>query len=126
MTKTLTQNDAAHTPAATQMFDTLERLDTLEKQNQRLRELVQHCAAYWAYSHCGHQHMEPAQRALYDEVIGRTARSQRALHAAAAGAASQWRQCEFCGCGTNAAERICCHEGGVADRQRWDRPKVAA
>jgi hypothetical protein len=126
MSRTLTQNDAARTPAATQVFDALERLETLESDNARLRELVQHCSAYWAYSHCGYQHMDSPQRALYDDVIGRTARSQRALHAAAAGTASQWRHCEFCGCDTNAAERVCCHEGHVADRTRWDRSTLAA
>jgi len=30
------------------------------------------------------------------------------------------RQCEFCGCNTNAEERLCCASGRSADRQSWD------
>jgi hypothetical protein len=32
----------------------------------------------------------------------------------------KWRQCEFCGCNTNAEERLCCASGRSADRQSWD------
>jgi hypothetical protein len=31
-----------------------------------------------------------------------------------------WRQCEFCGCNSNAEERSCCATGRSADRQSWD------
>jgi hypothetical protein len=36
--------------------------------------------------------------------------------------AVEWRHCEFCGCKTNAKERICCQRGRQADRHTWDRP----
>jgi hypothetical protein len=104
------------------LHNALERLERLEEANGHLRELVQHCSAYWGYSHCGYQHMEPLQRALYDEVIGRTARSQTALSSAAARACVDWRSCEFCGCNTNARERVCCQPGRDADRRSWSQP----
>jgi len=34
---------------------------------------------------------------------------------------SIWRCCEFCGCKTNASERICCPQGRDTDRKTWDR-----
>jgi hypothetical protein len=103
------------------LHNALERLERLEAANGQLRELVQHCSAYWGYSHCGYQHMDSAQRTLYDEVIGRTARSQRALSSVVASCASEWRSCEFCGCNTNARERVCCQPGRDADRRSWRR-----
>jgi hypothetical protein len=104
------------------LHNALETVERLEAANGLLRELVQHCSAYWGYSHCGYQHMDAAQRGLYDEVIGRTARSQKALNSAVASATSAWRSCEFCGCNTNARERVCCQQGRDADRRSWDQP----
>jgi hypothetical protein len=104
------------------LHDALEKLETLAGANQQLRELVQHCSAYWGYSHCGYQHMDAVQRGLYDEVIGRTARSQKALNSAVASSSSVWRGCEFCGCKTNALERVCCQQGREADRRSWGQP----
>jgi hypothetical protein len=107
------------------LHDALERLERLEQANGHLRELVQHCSAYWGYSHCGYQQMEPPQRALYDEVIGRTARSQKALSFVAASASADWRSCKFCGCNTNARERVCCQPGRDADRRSWSQPAAS-
>jgi hypothetical protein len=101
------------------LHNALDGLKQLEEANGHLRELVQHCAAYWGYSHCGYQHMDPPQRALYDEVIGRTSRSQKALSSVAASASADWRSCEFCGCNTNARERVCCQRGRDTDRRSW-------
>ena len=118
-------SDAAVTQSTRMLLDlhnALDRLARLEEANGHLRELVQHCSAYWGYSHCGYQHMDPPQRALYDEVIGRTSRSQKALSSAAARASADWRSCEFCGCNTNARERVCCQPGRDADRRSWRQP----
>jgi hypothetical protein len=119
-------NSSAAVTQSTRMLldlhDALERLERLEKTNGHLRELVQHCSAYWGYSHCGYQHMDPSQRTLYDEVIGRTSRSQKALSSAMANATAAWRSCEFCGCNTNARERVCCQQGRDTDRRSWSQP----
>jgi multidrug resistance efflux pump len=108
------------------LHDALERLERLEQANGHLRELVQHCSAHWGYSHCGYQHMDPSQRALYDEVIGRTSRSQKALSSATANATAAWRSCEFCGCNTNARERVCCQQGRESDRRSWGQPAASS
>jgi hypothetical protein len=120
------RQDDSSTAAVTQstrmlldLHTALDKLERLEEANGHLRELVQHCSAYWGYSHCGYQHMEPSQRTLYDEVIGRTLRSQKALSSIAAKASADWRSCDFCGCNTNARERVCCRPGRDADRKSW-------
>ena len=71
------------------------RLRQLERENSHLRELT---------------------RSLTDAATDhRVARAP--LVAASRGS---WRQCEFCGCNTNAEERLCCASGRSADRQSWD------
>jgi len=77
--------------------DSQFRLRQLERENVRLRDLV---------------------RSLTDAARGRV-RARRPLHPIAAQAPAL-RQCEFCGCNTNAEERLCCVSGRAADRQSWD------
>jgi hypothetical protein len=77
--------------------DSQIRLRQLERENSHLRELT---------------------RSLTDAATDhRVARGQAPLIAVSTGS---WRQCEFCGCNTNAEERLCCASGRSADRQSWD------
>lgn len=73
------------------------RLRQLERENSHLRELTRSLTV-----------------AATDH---RSVRGRAPLAAATSGA---WRQCEFCGCNTNAEERLCCASGRSADRQSWD------
>jgi hypothetical protein len=76
--------------------DSHARLRHLERENSRLRALVQ--SLYDA------GHVRPLAWAPVEERVSPLA----------------WRQCEFCGCNTNAEERLCCASGRMADRHSWD------
>jgi len=77
--------------------DSLARVRRLERENLRLRALVQ--SLYDA------GHVRP--------LVGWSPVQEPSSRMA-------WRQCEFCGCNTNAQERLCCASGRRADRQNWD------
>ena len=94
------------------------RLGQLASENRRLRELVQHGARHSSHSQCGYDQMNAQQRSLYDAVVGRRAPA----NAGVAAVATRWRGCEFCGCRTNAVERVCCRQGRDTDRRSWDPP----
>jgi hypothetical protein len=99
---------------------------TLGAENERLRDLIRHCALHAAEPDFGYSRMDAAQRSLYDRVLDRSAGSA-AVDAAprvisaenVAAPVSGWRSCEYCGCRTNAAERICCRRGRDTDRRTW-------
>jgi hypothetical protein len=104
----------------------LKRIHTASSENDQLRELVQHCAVHAAYGNCGYEQMNAEQKALYDAVIGRRAAASP-LRIAGVPAPepepdSLWRSCEFCGCRTNATERVCCRRGRDTDRRNWNPP----
>jgi len=99
-----------------------DRLTELEAANEQLRELVQHCSVYATHANCGYQQMNPAQKTLFDDVIGASGMSRSFLYASANRTTAAWRRCEFCNCTTNARERICCQPGRDADRNTWERP----
>jgi hypothetical protein len=63
-------------------------------------------------------HLRGLVRSLTDAATGPLAARRQALPVAIS--AAPWRQCEFCGCNTNAEERLCCASGRSADRQSWD------
>ena len=78
------------------------RLLRLERENSHLREVV---------------------RSLTDAATdphAATAPLAARRQAPVAVSDGSLRQCEFCGCNTNAAERLCCASGRSADRQSWD------
>jgi hypothetical protein len=77
--------------------DSQIRLRQLERENAHLRKLVP---------------------SLTDAAIGPLAARRQVLPVAVSN--GSWRQCEFCGCNTNAEERLCCASGRSADRQSWD------
>jgi hypothetical protein len=108
--------------AAGHEFDELARLRRLDSENDQLRELVQHCAVHSAYGNCGYDQMNAEQKALYDAVIARRAPATalRIAGVAAPELDTLWRSCEFCGCRTNAAERVCCRRGRDTDRRNWN------
>jgi hypothetical protein len=87
--------DTLDTPPAA--ADPHARLRYLERESIRLRALVQ---------------------SLYDAGHVRPLVGWSPVQHPAA--RMEWRQCEFCGCNTNAAERLCCATGRRADRQSWD------
>jgi hypothetical protein len=106
---------AADRPGATTQVDEFERLRRLDSENAKLRELVQHCAVH---GNCGYEQMNAEQKSLYNAVIGR-----RALRIAGVATPNTgWRSCEFCGCRTNAKERVCCRRGRDTDRRNWNPP----
>jgi hypothetical protein len=114
----------AASAAADHEVDELARLRRLDSENDRLRELVQYCAEHSAHGDCGYDQMKAEQKALYDAVIGRRAPAT-ALRIAGVAAPEQdspWRSCEFCGCRTNATERVCCRRGRDTDRRNWNPP----
>jgi len=101
--------------------DEFDRLHRLDSENAKLRELVQHCAVHSTYGNCGQDQMNAEQRSLYNAVIGRRAPASALRTAAAAAPDTLWRSCEFCGCRTNATERVCCRRGRDTDRRSWSR-----
>jgi hypothetical protein len=112
------------TPVVVTPVDDHERLLRLEFENGQLRELVQHCAVHSAYGKGGYDQMNAEQKALYNAVIGRRSPASAPRLAGAATPDSRWRSCEFCGCRTNAAERVCCRRGRDTDRRNWDPPRA--
>jgi hypothetical protein len=105
-------------------FEGEEQPKRLGAENERLRELIRHCASHSAESDFGYSRMNAAQRSLYDRVLDRSAVPAAAAPTKSAGTmvalpASGWRSCEYCGCRTNAAERICCRRGRDGDRRVW-------
>jgi hypothetical protein len=89
-------------------------------ENAKLRELIRHCAAHSACGNCGYDQMNAEQQSLYHRVIGRHASAGTPWVAAVAAPNTLWRSCEFCGCRTNASERVCCRRGRDADRRNWN------
>jgi hypothetical protein len=110
------------TPGVATQVDEFERLRRLDSENGKLRELVQHCAAHSADGNCGYEQMNAAQKSLYNAVVGRRAPSSALRIASVAKPNTGWRSCEFCGCRTNARERICCRRGRDTDRRHWNPP----
>jgi hypothetical protein len=111
------------TPGAATPVNDHERLRGLELENGQLRELVQHCAVHSAFGNGGYDQMNAEQKALYNAVIGRRFPPSALRLAGAATPESRWRSCEFCGCRTNATERVCCRRGRDTDRRNWDPPR---
>jgi hypothetical protein len=91
-------------------------------ENAKLRELVQHCAEHSASGNCGYDQMNAEQRSLYNGVVGRHVPAGAPRVAAVAVRSTPWRSCEFCGCRTNATERVCCRRGRDTDRHNWMPP----
>ena len=108
------------TPGAPTQTDEYEHLRRLGTENAKLRELVQHCAAHSAYGNCGYDQMNAEQKSLYHEVVGRAAEVSGPRLAGVAAPNTLWRSCEFCGCRTNASERVCCRRGRDTDRHNWN------
>jgi hypothetical protein len=109
------------TPGVATKADEYERLRRLESENAKLRELVQHGAMHSAYGNCGFDQMNAEQKSLYTAVTGRRAPAT-ALRIAGVATDTGWRSCEFCGCRTNATERVCCRRGRDTDRRNWNPP----
>ncbi|HLZ98245.1 MAG TPA: hypothetical protein VKP66_09855 [Steroidobacteraceae bacterium] len=84
------------------------RLRQLERENAHLRELVRSLTEAATSSH--------ATTASAATTVFAAARRQ----APAIMISTGLRECEFCGCNTNAQERLCCASGRSADRQSWD------
>src|SRR5260370_23601021 len=110
---------AADRPGATTQVDEFERLRRLDSENAKLRELVRHCAVH---VNCGYEQMNAEQKSLYNAVIGRRAPASALRIAGVATPNTGWRSCEFCGCRTNATERVCCRRGCRNHRRRCDTP----
>jgi len=112
-----------HTPGFATQADEYDRLRRLDFENAKLRELVQHCAAHSADGNCGYDQMNAEQRSLYNGIVGRPvpAGAPRLVGVVAA-PNTLWRSCEFCGCRTNATERVCCGRGRDTDRRNWNPP----
>jgi hypothetical protein len=108
------------TPGVATQADEYEHLRRLGSENAKLRELVQHCAAHSAYGNCGYDQMNAEQKSLYHEVVGRPAAVSGPRLAGVAAPNTLWRSCEFCGCRTNASERVCCRRGRDTDRHNWN------
>src|ERR1700722_2580458 len=95
---------------------------TLDSENARLRELVQHCAVHSGYGNCGYDQMAAEQKSLFNAIVGRRASAGALRVAGVATPDTGWRSCEFCGCRTNARERVCCGRGRDTDRRNWNPP----
>ncbi|HWS65038.1 MAG TPA: hypothetical protein VN325_19945 [Steroidobacteraceae bacterium] len=109
------------TPGIARQVDDDERARRLDSENAKLRELVQHCAVHSAYGNCGYQQMNAEQKSLFNAVLGRRAPATALLRIAGVVTPDTgWRSCEFCGCRTNAAERVCCGRGRDTDRRNWN------
>jgi hypothetical protein len=89
------------------MLDTLASQPEAVDSQIRLRQLERENA-----------HLSKLVRSLTDAATGPLAARRLVLPIAVSDA--PWRQCEFCGCNTNAEERLCCASGRSADRQSWD------
>jgi hypothetical protein len=120
--KALKRIHAAASTAHDQEIVEYERARRLDSENAKLRELVQHCALHSADGNCGYDQMTAEQRSVYDAVVGRRAPVSGLRIAAVATADTGWRSCEFCGCRTNARERVCCRRGRDTDRRTWNPP----
>jgi len=111
------------TPGVATQVDEFERVRRLDSENAKLRELVQHCAVHSAYGNCGYQQMNAEQKSLFNAVLGRRAPATALLRIAGVVTPDTgWRSCEFCGCRTNARERVCCRRGRDTDRRNWNPP----
>jgi hypothetical protein len=108
------------TPGVATQADEVERACRLDSENAKLRELVQHCAVHSAYGNCGYEQMNVEQKSLFNAVVGRRAPATALRIAGAVTPDTGWRSCEFCGCRTNAAERVCCGRGRDTDRRNWN------
>ena len=111
-----------HTPGDATQSDEYDRLRRLDFENAKLRELVQHCAAHCGYGNCGYDQMNAEQRSLYNGVVGRPVPAGAPRLVGAGAPNTLWRSCEFCGCRTNATERVCCRRGRDTDRHNWNPP----
>jgi len=119
--KALKRIHAASTAHDQEIVD-YERVRGVDSENGQLRKLIQHCALHSADGNCGYDRMTAEQRTLYDAVVGRRAPASALRIAAVATADTGWRSCEFCGCRTNARERVCCRRGRDTDRRNWNPP----
>ena len=113
-------------PGVARQVDEYERVRRVDSENGQLRKLIQHCALHSADGNCGYDQMTAEQRSLYDAVVGRRAPVSGLRIAAVATADTGWRSCEFCGCRTNARERVCCRRGRDTDRRNWNPPGTQA
>jgi hypothetical protein len=100
--------------------DEYERVRRLDSENAKLRELVQHCAVHSAYGNCGYEQMSAEQKSLFNAVVGRRVPASALRIAGVVTPLPGWRSCEFCGCRTNATERVCCGRGRDTDRRHWN------
>ena len=110
------------TPDVAPQGDEFERVARLDSENARLRELVQHCAVHSGYGNCGYDQMAAEQKSLFNAIVGRRAPAGALRIAGVATPDTGWRSCEFCGCRTNARERVCCRRGRDTDRRNWNPP----
>ena len=108
------------TPSLATHVDEYERVRRLDSDNAKLRELVQHCAVHSAYGNCGYEQMNAEQKSLFNTVVGRRAPASALRIAGVVASDTGWRSCEFCGCRTNATERVCCRRGRDTDRRYWN------
>jgi hypothetical protein len=108
------------TPGVATQVDEYERARRLGSENAKLRELVQHCAVHSAYGNCGYEQMNAEQKSLFNSVVGRRAPASALRIAGVVTPDTGWRSCEFCGCRTNATERVCCGRGRDTDRRQWN------
>ena len=107
-------------PGVAKQADEYEHLRRLGSENAKLRELIQHCAAHSADGNCGYDQMNAEQQSLYHGVVGRPASAGAGRIAGVTAPNTLWRSCEFCGCRTNASERVCCRRGRDTDRHNWN------
>jgi hypothetical protein len=110
------------TPGVAAQVDEFERVRRLDSENAKLRELVQHCAVHSAYGNCGYEQMNAEQKSVFNAVVGRRAPASALRIAGVVTPDTGWRSCEFCGCRTNATERVCCGRGRDTDRRNWNPP----
>jgi hypothetical protein len=108
------------TPRVATQADEYERVRRLDSENAKLRELVQHCAVHSAYGNCGYEQMNAEQKSLFNAVVGRRVPASALRIAGVVTPLPGWRSCEFCGCRTNATERVCCGRGRDTDRRHWN------
>src|SRR5260370_7831536 len=113
---------AADRPGVATPGNEYERVRRLDTENARLGELVQHCAVHSAYGNCGYEQMNAEQKSLFNAVVGRLAPTSALRLAGVVTSNTGWRSCEFCGCRTNATERVCCGRGRDTDRRNWNPP----
>jgi hypothetical protein len=85
------------------------RLLRLERENSHLRELVRSLTV-----------AATDPRAATDPHAATAPLAARRQAPPITISTASMRQCEFCGCNTNAEERLCCASGRSADRQSWD------